>query len=441
MKKVSLVVCRNLQRDSGRICNDPSAVRRQIGALNTRLNKIPDCSALETAEFSRGVTVSQPQAAAGGDELLDGDDVLSLTSSDPGASALLAESPREQERAMEEEEGAEAASVSSKPPCPAYVELLEVMERAAGRLQLPWERVGKEPVRGRLDERFLSDHNPVTPVSLPFLPDLHTEVRKAWKNPYSARIHLHQRGNFADVEGLGQHGYVSMPPIDETFANYLATGSAPTLKAPVLPSRPLKMTSRLNGRAYAAAGQAGAALHTMAVLQAYQADLLKDLDQGQGLSPDAVAELRQTTDLALRATKHTSASIGRSLAAMVATERHLWLNMADIGEKEKGSLLDAPVSPSELFGGSVEAVVGKFREARARSAEFKKCIPLRSDSGPRQPGGSGPPRAEVQRQDQRSSVAARAPPPPRSKSQKRRDAKRRRWDLREVINRRREEHR
>ncbi|ROL49487.1 hypothetical protein DPX16_15813 [Anabarilius grahami] len=89
---------------------------------------------------------------------------------------------------MVEEEGAEAASFSSKPPCPAYVELLEVVERAAGRLQLPWERVRKEPVRGRLDERFLSDHNPVIPVSLPFLPDLHTEVRKAWKNPYSGEF-------------------------------------------------------------------------------------------------------------------------------------------------------------------------------------------------------------------------------------------------------------
>ncbi|XP_048039521.1 uncharacterized protein LOC125264325 [Megalobrama amblycephala] len=391
------------------------------------------------AKFERGVTVSQPQAAAGGDELLDDDDAISLTSSDPGASALLAESPREQEMVLEKGEVTEVASFSSKPPCPAYVELLEVVEHAAGRLQLPWQRVRKEPVRGRLDERFLSDHNPIIPVSLPFLPDLHVEVGKAWKNPYSARIHLHQRGNFADVEEWGQHGYVSMPPIDETFANYLVTGSAPTLKAPFLPSKPLKMTSRLNGRAYAAAGQAGAALHTMAVLQAYQADLLKDLDQGQGLSPDAVAELRQTTDLALRATKQTAASIGRSMAAMVATERHLWLTMADIGEKEKGSLLDAPVSPSELFGGSVEAVVGKFREARARSAAFKKCIPLRSDSGPRQPGGSGPPRAEAQRQGQRSSVAARAPPPPRSKSQKRRDAKKRRGDLREVINQRRDQ--
>ncbi len=85
-----------------------------------------------------------------------------------------------------------------------------------------------------------------------------------------------------------------------------------TLKAPALPSKPLKETfrSRLNGRAYMAAGQAGAALHTMLVLQAYQADLLKDLDQAQGLPPEAVTELRRTTDLALRATKQMAADGG-----------------------------------------------------------------------------------------------------------------------------------
>ncbi len=81
--------------------------------------------------------------------------------------------------------------------------------------------------------------------------------------------------------------------------------------------------------------QAGAALHTMSVLQSYQADLLKDSDQGQGLPPEAVTELRRTTDLALRATKQTAAAIGRLVAVMVATERHLWMNLADIGEKKK----------------------------------------------------------------------------------------------------------
>lgn len=85
----------------------------------------------------------------------------------------------------------------------------------------------------------------------------------------------------------------------------------------------------------------------MGVLQAYQADFLKNLDQGQGLPPEAVAELCHTTDLALCATKQTAAM--QSMPAMEATERHIWGNLADIGKKEGKFLLYAPVSPSELF--------------------------------------------------------------------------------------------
>lgn len=65
----------------------------------------------------------------------------------------------------------------------------------------------------------------------------------------------------------------------------------------------------------------------MAVLQVYQADLLKDLDEKEGGKSDAVAELHQATDLSLWATKEMARAIGRSVAALVATERHLWLNL------------------------------------------------------------------------------------------------------------------
>lgn len=86
-----------------------------------------------------------------------------------------------------------------------------------------------------------------------------------------------------------------MSPIEDTFADYLM---------------------------YVAADQAGGALHTVAVLQTYKADLLK----GQGLSPEAVTEMRYTIDLSLRATKQTAAMIGYAMVGMVVTERHLWSN-------------------------------------------------------------------------------------------------------------------
>ncbi len=199
--------------------------------------------------------------------------------------------------------------------------------------------------RGRLNECYLSGHNPPARLSLPFFPDLHAEVEKEWKRPFSSCIHRFQHTSYANIEGMRENGYEGMPPVEETLVSYLSVGETSSLKAPSLPSKPLQETSRLNGRAYAAAGQAVASLHTMVVLQAYQGDLLKDLDKGQGLSLDEVAELRRTTDLAFRATKQAATAMGRYMAAMVVTEIHLWVNLPDIGKKEKGFLINAPVWP------------------------------------------------------------------------------------------------
>ncbi|KAL0202332.1 hypothetical protein M9458_000350, partial [Cirrhinus mrigala] len=365
----------------------PSAPRGSGPAAAEARRKLSSWgSQVDLAEkLDKGLSLSR-SSAGDESELLEDDDVISLTSSHPAASALLGFTQEEQELLDEEMQ-----SESSQTSCPTYVELLEVMERATARLDLPWKWVKKTAPRGRLDERFLSDHNPPAQVSLPFLPDLHSEVVKAWNKPFSSRIYRFQQTSYANIEEMRENGYEKMPPIEETLASYLSLGEASSLKAPSLPTEPLQRTSCLNGRAYAAVGQAVASLHTMAVLQAYQADLLKDLHKGQGLSPDEVAELRRTTDLALQATKQAATAMGRSMAAMVVTERHLWVNLADLGKKEKGFLLDVPVSPSELFGIS-------FREAKVRSAAFRTFIPRRT----RGPG----PRA------QKASVAARAPPPP-----------------------------
>ena len=67
-----------------------------------------------------------------------------------------------------------------------------------------------------------------------------------------------------------------MPKAEETLASYLSPASSSSLKAPALPSKPLKNTSVLVGKVYSAAGQAAACLHTMAIMQVYQSDLLKD---------------------------------------------------------------------------------------------------------------------------------------------------------------------
>ncbi len=101
-----------------------------------------------------------------------------------------------------------------------------------------------------------------------------------------------------------------MPRVEQTPASYLSPDLASSLKALTLPIKSLRASSALVNKGYAAAGQAGTCLHTMAVLQAYQADLLKVLYEGERFNAEDISELCKTADLSLRATKETTRAIG-----------------------------------------------------------------------------------------------------------------------------------
>ncbi len=237
------------------------------------------------------------------------------------------------------------------------------------------------------------------------------------------------------MAGLSDCGYRAMPRVEKTLASYLSPGVASSLKAPVLPSKPLRTTSALVGKGYAAAGQAGACLHTMSVLQAYQADLLKELDEGEQIKSDDIVELRRTADLALRATKETARAIGRSMAALVAAERHLWLTLSDMKDKDRVFLMDAPLAPSGLFGDAVNSVVDRYQEARKQAAAFQRFLPRRSialgAAGREQPQ---PCTSSSYREVQKQSVASRAPPQrDRGRRRSKSGASKARPDLRVVL--------
>lgn len=72
----------------------------------------------------------------------------------------------------------------------------------------------------------------------------------------------------------------------------------------------------------------------MSILQAYEANLLRDLDEGEGVSLDAMIELHLARDLSAKA-------IGWSMA----TERYHWLNLYEIKEKKSLSF-GCPAVPS-----------------------------------------------------------------------------------------------
>lgn len=67
--------------------------------------------------------------------------------------------------------------------------------------------------------------------------------------------------NFSYILGLKDNGYGMMPRVEQSLASCLSLEAASSLKVPVLPTKPLRSTSALVGKAYTAVGQAGACLH------------------------------------------------------------------------------------------------------------------------------------------------------------------------------------
>ncbi len=333
-----------------------------------------------------------------------GSEARSAVSSPQRAGSAFHLSPSEEE----DVESADYSPIQSQ----QYEELLEVVTRAVAKLNIDWPADDQtEKQRRKLDERFLHSKSLPLRRSLPFFPDLHTEVSRSWKNPFSFRLFIPASDYYGNVAGLRECGYRAMPRVEQMLAGYLSPGAASSLKAPVLPTKPLRVSSALVGKGYTTAGQAGACLHTMAVLQAYQADLLKELDEGEQISSSDVRDLRRTADLALHATKETARAIGRSMAALVAAERHLWLTLSDMKEKDRVFLMDAPLAPSGLFGDAVDLVADRYQEARKLAAAFQRFLPRRSialgAAGREQPQ---PCTSSSYREIQRQSVASRAPP-------------------------------
>ncbi|KAL0192436.1 hypothetical protein M9458_010732, partial [Cirrhinus mrigala] len=115
------------------------------------------------------------------------------------------------------------------------------------------------------------------------------------------------------------------------------------------------------------------------------------------------------TDLALRATKATAQAIGRSMASLVVLERHLWLTLTEIKDADKVPFLHAPISPTGLFGPSVQGFAERFSAAQKTSQAMQhflpKCLSSRAASGRPKPT---PPQQPVRPASTAPSAAAAA---------------------------------
>ncbi|KAL0165845.1 hypothetical protein M9458_037689, partial [Cirrhinus mrigala] len=167
----------------------------------------------------------------------------------------------------------------------------------------------------------------------------------------------------------------------------------------------------LIGSAYVACGEAGSALHAMALLQVHQAKALKDLYEG-GHDPEVLKELRVTTDIALRATKVTARSLGRAMSSMVVQECHLWLCLTDMRETDKTRFLNAPVSQTGLFGDAVENFAQQFSAAQKQTESIRHILPRRAAAASTRPPAAAPQPAR-HRGHRSSTVEPVAGQPPR----------------------------
>ncbi len=234
-----------------------------------------------------------------------------------------------------------------------------------------------------------------------FLSDVHDQLVKTWSAPQSVRVHSATQAIFSHVDRAEAHGYVRMPPVEETVAAHLCPASAKTMGSDIsLSLKPCRMTAHLASKAYSSAGERASTLHAMAVLQVFQAKLLQFL-KGRTVSPDVVNDLRAATDFVLMATKRAAQVIGRAMGFMVVQQRHLWLTLADLRDADRKVLLNAPITPSALFGDAVESIIEQFSDV----SQFMPRRLFQPPSRSRSSSVTRPP----QRREERHAAATAAP--------------------------------
>ncbi len=289
-------------------------------------------------------------------------------------------------------------------------ELTAMLSRAAESIGLHYRRP-PSPERSRLDDWFLgAQAERRQPPPVPFFPEVHEEVTRSWKAPFSARNRPSASSVLTTLDGGAAQGYVEVPPVERAIAMQLCPqGAAAWRGNPRLPSRACKFSSALTAKAYGAAGQAASALHAMALLQVHQTKALKQLHKGDA-DPGVLQELRTATDLALRATKVTARALGQTMSTLVVQEHHLWLTLADMRESDKHRFLDSPISQASLFGEAVEDFAQQFSAAQKQTEAFRHILPRWSAAVSTPPPAAAPPSASRRGRPPAASTSAPARP-------------------------------
>ncbi len=98
----------------------------------------------------------------------------------------------------------------------------------------------------------------------------HSRGWRSWDKPvsYEPVVYSTQTSHYSSILNKEVHGYGEMPKVEETLASCLSPELSSSARSPVLPTKPVRTTSALVGKAYSVASQAAACLHAMLLLQA-----------------------------------------------------------------------------------------------------------------------------------------------------------------------------
>ncbi len=110
------------------------------------------------------------------------------------------------------------------------------------------------------------------------------------------------------------------------------------------------------------------------------------------------------------ATKRAAQAIGRTMGFMVVQQRHLWLTLADLKDADRKVLLNAPITPSGLFGDAVQLIIERFAEAQKRAKAMSHVMPRRSFQPPSRSRSSSATRPPQRRKERPAAANVAAAP-------------------------------
>ncbi len=88
----------------------------------------------------------------------------------------------------------------------------------------------------KLNGRFLSGPNSRPERrKLPFFGDLHQEISRSWKQPFSSHLTNAAAADFTNLVGSVEQGYTAMPVVEDTLASHLSPSLAPSHKVTLRP--------------------------------------------------------------------------------------------------------------------------------------------------------------------------------------------------------------